>query len=479
MRTMLFTALSLFASYSLAGVEIGPEAMTTGMRAMVQNSVWFNAVKLASADVLAAPGQGFAVAQSAMHAGRLGIMAICVGALRRSCQYLLQYAQSRQLAAGLLIEQAPIQQWLAEGLIKAELLARFSQRLAQRRTQQLSVSTDLYSIAKCLAPEWLGQTLDQVMQALGGRGYIEDGLMPQLWRDARLLRIFEGPTESLQSHLGQRLWQQPQQLRQAYSELGADNAYASLLAWQQSQTTVAEDKHQQSWRYYHSGAVVAWQLMAALAENDAEHAFIRQGLANAQVKATQRVAAFTSAELSDIAQQLEADIGPSGQNRVLPPYDIEARLPWQQGGIPQQASQQSNADTVPKVLAAAPSTAHSVPEPSRTTSAQAIEQWLCQWLQAHLPATGTVVQGDSVLAALGLDSIIAVECSVAIEQQWQFTLPLEWFWQVPTVRALAQQLAQRLDVAFYLREMDQLLLGLEGAGEADAPSRIGPTLAQD
>lgn len=439
---------------SLAGVEIGPEAMTTGMRAMVQNSVWFNAVKLASADVLAAPGQGFAVAQSAMHAGRLGIMAICVGALRRSCQYLLHYAQSRQLAAGLLIEQAPIQQWLAQGLIKADLLARFSQRLAQRRTAQLSVSTDLYSIAKCLAPEWLGQTLDQVMQALGGRGYIEDGLMPQLWRDARLLRIFEGPTESLQSHLGQRLWQQPQQLRQAFSELGADNAYASLLAWQQSQTTVAEDKHQQSGRYYHSGAVVAWQLLAALAENDAEQAFIRQGLAEAQANATQTsVAAFTSAELSDIAQQLEADVGPCGQHRVQPPYDIEARLPWQQGGSQQQTSQQSNADTVPKVLAAAPSTAHSVPEPSRTTSAQAIEQWLCQWLQAHLPATGTAVQGDSALAALGLDSIIAVECSVAIEQQWQFTLPLEWFWQVPTVRALALQLAQRLDVAAALPDI--------------------------
>ena len=433
---------------SLAGVEIGPEAMTTGMRAMVQNSVWFNAVNVAPGDVLAAPGQGFAVAQSAMHAGRLGIMAICVGALRRSCQYLLQYAQSRQLAAGLLIEQAPIQQWLTEGLIKAELLARFSQRLAQRRTAQQSVSTDLYSIAKCLAPEWLGQTLDQVMQALGGRGYIEDGLVPQLWRDARLLRIFEGPTESLQSHLGQRLWQQPQQLRQAFSELGADNAYADLLAWQQSQTTAGDDKHQLSWRYYQSGAVVAWQLMAALAENDAEHAFIREGLAHARAQATRATSAMlAAAELSDIAQQLDAYIGPCGQNRAQTPTDIEARLPWQQVAISHQADRPGNAADVPEAVATASAKEHNtLPEPNGTTSVQAIEQWLCQWLQAHLPASGGVVQGDSVLAALGLDSIIAVECSVAIEQQWQITLPLEWFWQVPTVRALAQQLAKRLDI---------------------------------
>lgn len=38
---------------------------------------------------------------------------------------------------------------------------------------------------------------------------------------------------------------------------------------------------------------------------------------------------------------------------------------------------------------------------------------------------------------------------------------------------------QRRDVALYLREMDQLLLGLEGAGEAAAASLIGPNLAQD
>lgn len=44
---------------------------------------------------------------------------------------------------------------------------------------------------------------------------------------------------------------------------------------------------------------------------------------------------------------------------------------------------------------------------------------------------------------------------------------------------IASQQPQRRDVALYLREMDQLLLGLEGAGEAAAPSRIGPKLAQD
>jgi len=44
---------------------------------------------------------------------------------------------------------------------------------------------------------------------------------------------------------------------------------------------------------------------------------------------------------------------------------------------------------------------------------------------------------------------------------------------------IASQLGYSVEIALYLREMDQLLLGLEGAGEAAAPSRNGPKLAQN
>ncbi|MFM7370004.1 MAG: acyl-CoA dehydrogenase family protein, partial [Sphaerospermopsis kisseleviana] len=43
---------------------------------------------------------------------------------------------------------------------------------------------------------------DNLVQLLGGRGYIESNIAPQIFRDARLFRIFEGPTETLQMHLG-------------------------------------------------------------------------------------------------------------------------------------------------------------------------------------------------------------------------------------------------------------------------------------
>ncbi|HMN29311.1 MAG TPA: AMP-binding protein, partial [Caldilineaceae bacterium] len=55
---------------------------------------------------------------------------------------------------------------------------------------------------KVLGSELLWQAADTLGQMLGGRGYEENNLAPQIMRDARVFRIFEGPTETLTMHLG-------------------------------------------------------------------------------------------------------------------------------------------------------------------------------------------------------------------------------------------------------------------------------------
>ena len=52
----------------------------------------------------------------------------------------------------------------------------------------------------------LGRIADKCLQLLGGRGYIETNDLARIYRDARILRIFEGPTETIAAHLGARLW---------------------------------------------------------------------------------------------------------------------------------------------------------------------------------------------------------------------------------------------------------------------------------
>ena len=69
------------------------------------------------------------------------------------------------------------------------------------------------------------------MQLLGGRGYIETNIAPQILRDARILRIFEGPTETLTMFLGSRVINSSTELEQFLGErLGAKEIAQRLKA---------------------------------------------------------------------------------------------------------------------------------------------------------------------------------------------------------------------------------------------------------
>ncbi|MEO1637048.1 MAG: AMP-binding protein, partial [Cyanobacteria bacterium J06631_9] len=57
------------------GLRQGPEALTMGMRGMVQNTIFLEGVPVSSAQLLGAPGAGMSVAQDAMMQGRLGLAA--------------------------------------------------------------------------------------------------------------------------------------------------------------------------------------------------------------------------------------------------------------------------------------------------------------------------------------------------------------------------------------------------------------------
>jgi hypothetical protein len=64
----------------------------------------------------------------------------------------------------------------------------------------------MFFVCKILGPEYLWFAADNLVQWLGGRGYLESNEAPQLLRDARLFRIFEGPTETMKVQLGS-MWQ--------------------------------------------------------------------------------------------------------------------------------------------------------------------------------------------------------------------------------------------------------------------------------
>ena len=58
--------------------------------------------------------------------------------------------------------------------------------------------------AKVLGSESLNWAAGQLMQFLGGRGYMENNLAPQILRDARVYSVGEGPNEPLTIQVGRK-----------------------------------------------------------------------------------------------------------------------------------------------------------------------------------------------------------------------------------------------------------------------------------
>ena len=187
------------------GVVQGPEARTMGLRAMVQNSMRFEKVRLQPGHLLGKTGEGMVIAHGAMMFARLVIASICLGAMKRCLQYVLPYLRERRISTGLMAQNptvlAQMQKCWSDVLVLEVLVDHAGKILDEEQT----LSDEFYAALKILAPEMLGRTTDVTLQLLGGRGFIETNVIARFHRDARILRIFEGPTETLAAFLGARL----------------------------------------------------------------------------------------------------------------------------------------------------------------------------------------------------------------------------------------------------------------------------------
>jgi alkylation response protein AidB-like acyl-CoA dehydrogenase len=202
-ETNTFLGPTAFAVMTGAdGLTIGPEALTMGVRGIVQNRVSLDGVFVPDSHTLGEIGKGLDVAKNAMHFTRFGLAAVSIGAMKRCSQIMQLYASRRRLATGMHRENPVTRDRLQTICCSINALEQLVTIMASRLDAALVVPEEFYLCCKVLGPELLWTTVDWTMQALGGRGYVENNAVPQLFRDARLLRIFEGPTETMQSHLG-------------------------------------------------------------------------------------------------------------------------------------------------------------------------------------------------------------------------------------------------------------------------------------
>lgn len=191
------------------GLLQGPEQLTLGLRAMVQNRIYFQDLALDEQDRLGPSGDGMRLAADTMNLARFGLGVMALGTAKRAMQLGVRYASRRTVNTGTLAEHPLVVGDLTDAALGIAALEALLKRCARAMDGAGGGIPDVDRVpeawpmvAKVFGSELCGQVVDRAMQLAGGRGYIETNVIAQLWRDARILRIFEGPTETLEYHLG-------------------------------------------------------------------------------------------------------------------------------------------------------------------------------------------------------------------------------------------------------------------------------------
>ena len=214
------------------GLRQGKEALTMGMRGMVKNTVYFDDVPVTSRELLGKAGKGMEVAQDAMMYGRVAIASSCLGGMKRCAQLMLRYTNRRQVSTGRLLDNPVILTRLGSLTAQITAVECLVTQTAQLLDKNVTIPVELYTACKTSAPEFYWQAADDLVQFLGGRGYIETNLAPQILRDARVLRIFEGSTETLNMFLGSRIINQSKFAEKnnlAHRRKGAKNNFIGFV----------------------------------------------------------------------------------------------------------------------------------------------------------------------------------------------------------------------------------------------------------
>ncbi|WP_279346397.1 acyl-CoA dehydrogenase family protein [Streptomyces sp. AP-93] len=185
------------------------EAATMGMRGLPQNTIDINGLRLRRADLLGPEGAGMKVGECAFHAGRGLLSAGSVGVMKRCLQLAGRYVLRRSVATGRLIENGRVQQILSDCQAATRAVEILVGHLAAELDAGREVPDEVYSTCKIVSSELAFQVADWCVQLMGARGYLDTNQVAQIFRDIRLLRIFEGSTELLTMHLGSRLGRAP------------------------------------------------------------------------------------------------------------------------------------------------------------------------------------------------------------------------------------------------------------------------------
>lgn len=177
------------------GVKVGPKDAKMGQEGAWTAEVAFEGVRVpGSALVGGDEDVGYRAAMTSLARGRVHIAAVSVGAAQRALDESLAHAVATTQGGTRIAEFQLVQAMLAQiqtGVMAGRAMVReAAEEYASGRDRRIAPSA-----AKLYCTEMVGEVADLAVQIHGGSGYMRGVPVERIYRDVRLLRLYEGTSE--------------------------------------------------------------------------------------------------------------------------------------------------------------------------------------------------------------------------------------------------------------------------------------------
>lgn len=164
------------------------------IRSYAPYEVFYENVEVPVENRLGEEGQGFAICDKWLTEGRIPYAAGTLGVAQAAMEIAISWAKQRETFGSKLADKQGIQFMLAD----SEMELRAARLLVWQAAWKGDLGQNMKvesSIAKVVATETAGRIVDRCIQIMGGMGVTQQLPLERWYRELRIKRIGEGPSE--------------------------------------------------------------------------------------------------------------------------------------------------------------------------------------------------------------------------------------------------------------------------------------------
>lgn len=176
------------------GVRVGKIDEKMGLHGSLTSEIIFDGAFVGDANVIGEVGHGFRTAMKTLDAARIALGASCVGQGQAMLDRSVAWSKQRQQFGKPIAANQAIQWMIADSEVDIHA-GRLMVHNAAWKVDTGQRASHEAAIVKVYCSEMANRVADRCVQIHGGMGYMRELDVERFYRDARILRIYEGTSE--------------------------------------------------------------------------------------------------------------------------------------------------------------------------------------------------------------------------------------------------------------------------------------------